>query len=191
MHINFVHVCYTCTIPLTLVTIMIWPKRLAACWFGSLLPNHLMKICVPPRPFQHSCPHDFTIHIFFDVVTKMIDVVTNSAQTMPTGYALNFSCNESCGMFAVDVNKYTCCHGDWPTMFTCIPSSPQFYKDVLELGELAKLGKKLLSHCTCTCTFLDSSIVQFLRASSLLTLLTFTYMYILQSRDATFLHGKY
>ena len=33
--------------------------------------------------------------------------------------------------------------------FPCYPPS-QFYKDVLELGELAKLGEKLLSHHSCT-----------------------------------------
>ena len=35
--------------------------------------------------FQHgSLPHAFQIPYFFDVVTNMIDVVTNSAKTTPT-----------------------------------------------------------------------------------------------------------
>ena len=42
-------------------------------------------ISVLPGPFQHSGPPMPSITLFFfDVGTKMIDVVTNSAQTTPT-----------------------------------------------------------------------------------------------------------
>ena len=45
-------------------------------------------------PFSIAAPHAFNKRFFFDVVTQMIDVVTNSAQTTPTYYALNFSWGE-------------------------------------------------------------------------------------------------
>ena len=51
-------------------------------------------VSVLPRPFQHSGPLCLLQPCFFDVVTKMIDVVTNSAQATPTRSALNFSWGE-------------------------------------------------------------------------------------------------
>ena len=45
--------------------------------------------CSPLGPFNIAVPHAFYSHLF-DVVTKMIDVVTNSTQTTPTHCALNF-----------------------------------------------------------------------------------------------------
>ena len=47
-----------------------------------------------PRTFQHSSPHAFQCAYFFDILTKMIDVGTNSALIMPTHHALNFSWGE-------------------------------------------------------------------------------------------------
>ena len=40
-----------------------------------------------PRPFQHSGPPCLQHPYFLDVVTQMVDVVTNPAQTTPTHYA--------------------------------------------------------------------------------------------------------
>ena len=42
---------------------------------------------------------------FFDVVTQMIDVVTNSAQTMPAHNALKFSWGEPCGSYIMYVKQ--------------------------------------------------------------------------------------
>ena len=75
-------------------------------------------LSVLPRPFQHSGPPCLLYLYFFDVVTKMIDVVTNSAQTTPTHYALNFSWGEPC-IFSYTNNTYghnyistvNCCGG--------------------------------------------------------------------------------
>ena len=49
-----------------------------------------------PGPFSIVAPRVPSISIFFDVLTKMIDVVTNSAQATPTHSALNFSWGEPC-----------------------------------------------------------------------------------------------
>ena len=49
---------------------------------------------VLPRPFRHSGPPCVQHKFFFDVVTQMIDVFSNSAQTTPTHYALNISWGE-------------------------------------------------------------------------------------------------
>ena len=50
---------------------------------GRLMPEyvHCVHVCtsVLPRPFQHSAPPCLQWPYFFDVVTKMIDVVTNHA----------------------------------------------------------------------------------------------------------------
>ena len=43
-------------------------------------------------------------------------------------------------------------------LFFPVNLSSQFYKDVLELGELAKLGKKLVSHIYYTCQALIQKI---------------------------------
>ena len=43
---------------------------------------------------KHSSPQMPSIATFSDVVTKVIDVVTNSTHTTPTRYALRFSWGE-------------------------------------------------------------------------------------------------
>ena len=50
---------------------------------GDLRKCMYMVYSVLPRPFQHSTPPCLKQLCFFDVVTKMIDVVTNSTQTTP------------------------------------------------------------------------------------------------------------
>ncbi len=45
-------------------------------------------------------------------------------------------------------------------LFFPVNSPSQFYKDVLELGELAKLGERLLSHLTSDAYFLVYSIAR-------------------------------
>ena len=45
-----------------------------------------------PQALSAQCPPQCLLYpYFFDVVTKIIDVATNFAQTMPTHYALKFS----------------------------------------------------------------------------------------------------
>lgn len=41
-----------------------------------------------------------------DVVTKMVDMVTNSTQTMPTHYALNYSWGEPCVSYMYYVDRH-------------------------------------------------------------------------------------
>ena len=61
------------------------------------LPTPLQSmrhLAILPRPFRHVSPSCLHCSYFFDLVTKMSGVVTNSAQTTPTQYALHHSQGE-------------------------------------------------------------------------------------------------
>ena len=65
---------------------------------GSL--QSMIQFSVLPRPFQHSDPPCLLHPFSFDVVTQMIDVVTNSVQTTPTRYAIFFPGENPAGLFS-------------------------------------------------------------------------------------------
>ena len=64
---------------------------------------------VLPRPFQLSSPPCLQQPYFFDVETKTINVVTNSAQTTPTRWAFNLAWEEPWYIYGThDIIQYTC-----------------------------------------------------------------------------------
>ena len=99
-HIMFVHginvqYCWSKAVSFVCLHIVI-TKITKSQHLGIGATCNVMVTQCSPQPFQHSSPIPSTTAYLFDVATKMVDMVTNSAQTMPTRLAFNLCWGELC-----------------------------------------------------------------------------------------------